>query len=280
MAHEAGTARGTGASKDPRHLLPSGLAVLVAANVLNNRVVPRLAPVTSAVAAGTLLYLARRSGVTWREMGFGQSGKGSRIGGALAAAVTAAYAGGVLLPATRRLFHDERALGLSRARLAEEILVQVPVGTVLLEEIAFRGVLPAVLRRSHGPAASVAGSSALFGLWHVLPALDMAAANPALGALAAAQAPPPEDRGTSRWRRAARGLRPRPGAAAVVAGTVVSTGLAGVFFHELRRRGGLLAPSLTHLATNSLGFIAARAAARLPVRPEDQGVGTTRNDSA
>jgi membrane protease YdiL (CAAX protease family) len=289
-----GDTRDTRAKDGPGRLLPPAVALLVTANILNNRVAPRLAPVTSAVAAGALLHLARRSGLTWPELGFGQSREGSRIGGVLAAAVTAAYAGGVLLPATRRLFHDERALRLSRARLLEETLVQVPVGTVLLEEIAFRGVLPAVLRRSYGPAVSVAGSSALFGLWHILPALDMAAANPALGALAGAAdpgiaslvEPVTKARGAARWRRAAGALRPPPGVAAVIAGTVVSTGAAGVFFHELRRRGGLLAPSLTHLATNSLGFLAARAAARLPVRPEaaapreDQGVGTTWNDSA
>ncbi|MEO3808869.1 CPBP family intramembrane glutamic endopeptidase [Sphaerisporangium sp. B11E5] len=330
------------------HLLPSALAVLLAANVMNNRVARRIAPLTSAAAAGTLLLLARRAGLTWEEMGFTRGRKGARIGGTLAAAVTAAYAGGVLLPATRKLFHDERALRLSRARLLEETLIQVPVGTVLLEEVAFRGVLPAALRRTHGPTTSVLASSALFGLWHVLPAVDMAAANPSLGGLAAAAdpglgdlaatavpaladpapaSPGPDTLGPDTlgpdtlgpdtlgpdtlgpdtlgpdtlgpdtlgpggpgpggtkpgasarppWTR-----RRGPALAAVVAGTVVSTTAAGVFFHELRRRGGLLAPSLTHLATNSLGFLAARAAALLPDRREDkdQGVGTTWNDSA
>lgn len=243
-----------------RHLLPATLAVLLTANVLNNRVVPRLAPLTSATATGLLLYMARRAGLGWQEMGFTSGRKGTRVGGTLAAAVTAAYAGGVLLPATRKLFHDERALSLSPARLLEETLIQVPIGTVLLEEVAFRGVLPAMLHRSHGPATSVAASSALFGLWHVLPAVDMAAANPALGGLAATTMPASVDEAPARPSRRV------PPVVAVVAGTVASTTAAGVFFHELRRRGGLLAPSLTHLATNALGFLAARAAARLPRR--------------
>ncbi|MFG1876598.1 CPBP family intramembrane glutamic endopeptidase [Sphaerisporangium sp. NPDC049003] len=257
-------ARGPAArhGEDPR-LLPAAVAVLVAANVLNNRVARRLAPVTSALAAGTLVGLARRSGLSWSEMGFGGGSRGVKIGGALAVAVAAVYSCGVLLPSTRRFFRDERALGLSRARLAEEALVQVPLGTVLLEEVAFRGVLPAVLRRSYGAGVAVAGSSALFGLWHVLPSLDMAAANPALGGLA--------DAGS-----------PASGRARVVVGSVVSTGLAGVFFHELRRRGGLPAPSLFHLATNSLGFLAARAARRLDRRGGRgaQPVGTTWKASA
>ncbi|WP_214408890.1 CPBP family intramembrane glutamic endopeptidase [Sphaerisporangium fuscum] len=238
-----------------RLLLPA-LAALGAANVLNNRLARRLAPLTSTVTAGALVLLARRSGLSWKEIGFADADRGARAGGALAGAVAAVYTGGVLLPATRRFFRDERALGLSRARLLEEVLVQVPLGTVLLEEVAFRGVLPAALRRSYGPAAAVPGSAALFGLWHVLPSLDMARANPALSDLAGA-APALGDLAGGEDRTAAAGV------VRVVVGSVVFTGVAGVFFSWLRGRGGLLAPSLLHLATNSFGYLAARAARRL-----------------
>jgi hypothetical protein len=51
-----------------------------------------------------------------------------------------------------------------------------------------------------------------------------------------------------------------------VAGAVVSTAAAGLLFHELRRRGGLLAPALLHVATNSLGYAAARTARRIDRR--------------
>ncbi|MGI5161154.1 CPBP family intramembrane glutamic endopeptidase [Microbispora sp. CA-102843] len=227
------------------------LGVLAAANVLNNRVAGRWAPLTSAVATGTLLLIARREGLTWQELGFDRARQGAAVGGALAGVVAAGYAAGVAHPRTRTLFHDERALALSRRRVLEEALVQVPFGTVLLEEVGFRGVLPALLGRSLPPRAAVAASAALFGLWHVLPALDMAGANPELGRLAAGEAP---DEG-------AEEAAVSPGR--LVAGTVVSTALAGVFFHELRRRAGLLAPSLLHLATNSLGYAAARVARRL-----------------
>ncbi|MEV7967241.1 CPBP family intramembrane glutamic endopeptidase [Sphaerisporangium sp. NPDC088356] len=263
-------------SGDP---LPAAVAVLVAVNVLNNRVARRLAPVTSALAAGTLVVLARRSGLSLAQMGFQDGRGGVKLGGALAGAVAAVYACGVLLPSTRRFFRDERALGLSRARLAEEVLVQVPLGTVLLEEVAFRGVLPAVLRRSYGAGVAVAGSSALFGLWHILPALDMAAANPALSGLADAGSRTDGTVAGSRGNGEGAG---GSAAARLVAGSVVSTGLAGVFFHELRRRGGLTAPSLFHLATNSLGFLAARSARRLDRLSgrSPQPVGTTWKPSA
>ncbi|WP_182908319.1 type II CAAX prenyl endopeptidase Rce1 family protein [Microbispora sp. H13382] len=225
------------------------LGVLAAANVLNNRVARRWAPLTSTVATGALLALARRERLTLRELGFDRARRGAIAGAALAGVVAAGYAVGVAHPRTRALFHDERALALSRRRVLEEALVQVPFGTVLLEEVAFRGVLPALLGRSLPARTAVAASAALFGLWHVLPAMDMARANPALGRLTSGES------------------AQEPGALAetarLVAGTVLSTALAGAFFHELRRRAGLLAPSLLHLATNSLGYVAARLARRI-----------------
>jgi uncharacterized protein len=280
---------------DRRAVLPSAVAVLAAANVLNNRVAPRLAPLTSAAATCALLALARRSGLSWSELGFHRGPRGLRIGGALASAVAGVYAVGIAVPATRRFFRDERALSLSRARALEEALLQVPVGTVLLEEVGFRGVLHALLTRSHGPRTATAVSSALFGLWHVLPAIDMMAANPALSGLAAGE--PPGDgprrevgrrdgcQGEGKRRRedgpqredARRGDGAAPGpparasrweTARVVAGSVAATGLAGVFFGELRRRGGLAAPSLFHVATNSLGYLFARLA---PAEPGSGG---------
>ncbi|GAA4096538.1 CPBP family intramembrane glutamic endopeptidase [Nonomuraea soli] len=224
-------------------MLGRSLAVLTAANVLNNRVAQRWAPLTSAVATGALVAMARRSGLSWQEMGFEHGRRGAVAGGTLAFAVAAVYTAGISIPRTRELFRDERALSLSRSRAFEEALLQVPVGTVLLEEVGFRGALYGMLRRTHGTAAATAVSSGLFGLWHILPAIDMARANPALGALTAGEEGPG-----------------RADVARVVAGSVVSTAAAGVFFCELRRRGGLLTPSLLHVATNSLGYLFARIA--------------------
>lgn len=259
------------------------LGVLMAANVLNNRVARRWAPLTSAVATGALVLVARREGITWRELGFRRARAGALTGGALAAGVAAVYAAGVAHPRTRVLFHDERALALSRRRVLEEALVQVPFGTVLLEEVGFRGVLPALLGRSLPPRAAVAASAALFGLWHVLPAMDMAGANPALGRLTAGETPaeaadPVEPGRPVQAGRAQAGNgvqtggpvqdgRPEAGRPAetgrLVAGTVASTAVAGLVFHALRHRAGLLAPALLHLATNSLGYAAARVGRRL-----------------
>ncbi|MBF8187652.1 CPBP family intramembrane metalloprotease [Nonomuraea sp. K274] len=225
-------------------MLLRSIAILAAANIMNNKIAPRLGPLTSAAATGALVAMARRSGLSWEEIGFEHGRRGAVAGGALAAAVAAVYTVGIAMPRTRPLFHDERALSLSRARVLEEALVQVPLGTVLLEEVGFRGALYAMLRRHHGTAAATAVSSTLFGLWHILPAIDMARANPALGSLTAGESPGHLD------------------TARVVAGSVVSTAAAGVLFCELRRRNGLLTPAMLHLATNSLGYLFARIAAK------------------
>ncbi|WP_329430878.1 CPBP family intramembrane metalloprotease [Streptosporangium sp. NBC_01495] len=308
MEREPGRAAGAGSGAVPGAVtgavtgavpgaVAGAVAVLVAANVLNNRLAPRLAPLTSAAATGALVVMARRSGLSWAELGFHRRSRGLRIGGALASAVAGAYAAGIAVPATRRFFRDERALSLSRARALEEALLQVPVGTVLLEEVGFRGVLHALVARSHGHGTATAVSSVLFGLWHILPAVDMMAANPALSRLAAGEAPDapaardprdsrdPRTEGTGtagvsdtptgpgapdvpsapekapeKVPERAPGRVPAWQVARVVAGSVVTTGLAGVLFTELRRRGGLTAPAMFHVATNSLGYLFARLA--------------------
>ena len=79
-------------------------------------------------------------------------------------------------------------------------------------------------------------SSVLFGLWHVLPSLGLAA-DEAVGTVVG--------RGTS-------------GQVMSVLGTVLFTGLAEVVFCELRRRGGsLLASAELHWAVSGLGVLAA-----------------------
>ena len=145
---------------------------------------------------------------------------------------------GAALPLTRSVFRNSRYdFGWGHAALTAFVLI--PVGTVLFEEVAFRGVLWGLLRRRHGTWVATSVSSALFGLWHVLPSLGLAADDQAIGAAVGS--------GSS-------------GQAVSVLGTVLFTGLAGVVFCELRRRSGsLLAPAGLHWATNGLGVLAATA---------------------
>ena len=114
--------------------------------------------------------------------------------------------------------------------------VVIPLGTVLFEEVAFRGrAVGAGARPARHGARRRSVSSVLFGLWHVLPSLRLNQVNPAVTDL----------------------VGPGPaGQALAVAGAVVFTAAAGVLLCELRRRSGsLLAPIGLHWAVNGLGVL-------------------------
>ena len=114
--------------------------MLVALNVIVH-VVPgslRIGP----VAAVALLLFARRSGLTWAQLGMGRDRvrSGGLWGLATIAVVAVIYLVGVLLPSTRSAFLDARYhLGVSGALLSAFVII--PLGTVLLEEVTFRSVL-------------------------------------------------------------------------------------------------------------------------------------------
>ena len=213
----------------------------------NNVVLTRLPGPDAAVnatATAVLLTAARAGGLSWGELGLGRHrlGAGLRWGGACAALVACGYAAALALasavPGLRPLLADARVAGLDGGEIASRVLVGIPLGTVLWEEVAFRGVLLAALLRVTSSRAAVATSAAVFGIWHVRPTIGAVTANDLPGG-------------------------PVLQTAAVVLGCL-ATGVAGVLFVWLRQRSGsLLAPVLLHLATNDLGVLAAAAAHRL-----------------
>lgn len=197
-------------------------------------------------AALLLIALGRRAGLSWEDLGLARRswGRGMRYGAVAVALVAAVYLIGAVLPPTRGAFLDSR-YHLPAGRAVLTALVVIPVRTVLLEEVAFRGVLTGLLRRHVGTVPATGISSVLFGLWHVLPSLGLSSANHAVG--------------SALGRGASSQLL-------VVAGAVAFTGLSGVVFCELRRRSGsLLASAGLHWATNGLGV--ALAAILWTLRP-------------
>jgi membrane protease YdiL (CAAX protease family) len=218
------------------------LGVAVAWNLAANLWLPRTLYVPGALvtAAALVAVAVRVGGAGPAELGLGRdrAGRGLAFGLAAAAAVAAVLAVGAAWPPTRGLFEDRRAEGASAAAVLYLALVRVPLGTVVVEETLFRGVLLGLgLRRwSAGVAAAV--SSAAFGLWHLLPARQVTSFNPVTDALAGDP------------------LTRALGVAAAVAGTA----LAGLVFCWLRlRSGSLVAPALAHWATNGLGYALAFA---------------------
>ena len=201
-------------------------------------------PAVNALAAAVLLAAATANGLTADDLGLRRDRlpTGLRLGSAAAAPVVAAFGLAALTPATRPLLNDQRIAGLDRRQLAYQVLLRIPVGTVGWEEIAFRGVLQAALRRVLAEPAATAVGSAVFGLWHIRPTAEALAVN---------------------RLAASRGAR-------ITAVTAVAAGTAGAgaLLSLLRERSGsLAAPVLLHLAANCAAPLASALA-----RPTDDRV--------
>jgi membrane protease YdiL (CAAX protease family) len=197
------------------------------------------------VGAVALLAFARWQGLTWHQLGLARQthARGIRWGLTVIAVVGLVYLAGVLLPTTRTAFLDAR-YHLPPAGALFTAFVMIPVGTILLEEVAFRSVLWGFLSRHARMWQVLLASSALFGLWHVLPAMASATGNAAIGDAVS---------GLGGFARVA-----------VVVGTVVFTALGGVVAGELRRRSGSIFASVgMHWATNALGVLFGVVAWRL-----------------
>ena len=127
---------------------------------------------------------------------------------------------------------DDGRVQVGTAGMVWKALVVIPIGTVLMEELAFRGVLLALCRRATSPRNAVVVSSAAFGVWHVVTAWN-----------------------TSSGEASSRVL--------AVVGTVVATAAAGAVLCWLRLRyRSLLPPIAAHTALNSVAFAVAWLAAR------------------
>jgi membrane protease YdiL (CAAX protease family) len=211
------------------------LTLLVAVNVLNNSAAPDLYVLWACVAIVGLVLLARADGLRRRDWGFGPvTVRAARAAAVLAAATAAAMLVGTQLPGVTTAYDDARVEGMGAADVAFAALIRVPLGTAFLEEMAFRGVLLAMLTRRYGTAWAVAGSSLAFGAWHLLPSLDLTVGNAAIGAVLGTHC-------------------------LVTAGiAMVAAGLAGAFLCLLRiRYDHLIAPLAVHVTTNSMGYVLA-----------------------
>ncbi|MEV6304418.1 type II CAAX endopeptidase family protein [Actinoplanes sp. NPDC051861] len=225
-------------------VLGAVLMILVVVNVANKYGPPHTGLVAGPLVALGLILLGRRTGLTWHDLGLSRRtllpGLKYAIGAVLAVGIV--YAIGAAVPATRPAFQDVRYhLHLSAALTTA--FVVVPLGTVLLEEVAFRGVLLGLVNRHRGAAWASVTSSVLFGLWHILPSLRLAEANKAVGSVL----------GTD-----------FAGQMLAVLGAVAFTAVAGLLLCELRRRSGsLLAAAALHWATNGMGLLVAAGLATI-----------------
>lgn len=210
------------------------VTTLALSNVVTNRWLPKSAyvPWNLTLATG-LVTMARAVGHSVEDIGLhpARLRGGARIGGGAALLVGTGYAALLRSGKAQRVLSDRRLSDLTTRGFLWRLLVQIPLGTAVAEEIAFRGVLPLFLDDPRRPAwASPLMASTLFGLWHLLPAREEANAN-------------------------ARRSVP------AMAVTAMATTLAGGVLHRLRTRAGhVAAPIALHFATNGLGLLAVRMA--------------------
>lgn len=222
------------AARRARYRLVSGgvVAVLAAINVIDHTLHPPWW--VRALAGAGLVVGARVAGLSWAQLGLGRDRLGSGCRWALASIglVAGGYVVGVLLPLTRPGFEDVR-YDLPLPDVLHRAFVAIPLGTVALEELAFRSVLWGVFARHLRPWQVLVSTSVLFGFWHLVPALRAGETN----------------RGVSETVGGA-------GSAALVVGTVALTTVGGLVFGELRRRSGsVVASAGAHWATNALGVL-------------------------
>jgi membrane protease YdiL (CAAX protease family) len=193
-------------------------------------------------AAAGLLALAGAGGASARDLGCDR--RDVRAGlcwGAAAAAVTV----GVIAAARRfdrraAAFRDARVADASRGAAAVHLLVRIPFGTALAEELVFRGVVLGLGLRAGDRRRALAVSSLAFGLWHIGAALHPERQRSTAGAVGEPRVPTP----------------------LVVLGDVAATAIGGLGFGWLRlRSGSVAAPVLAHTAVNASAYLATRLGA-------------------
>jgi CAAX protease family protein len=184
-----------------------------------------------------LALIARNAGATRADLGLDPADTRAGLGygaGALGLVLLVLIVAAVV-PATNGFLHDSRAQ-ISGGRLLFELGVSILLLTAIPEEFAFRGVLLGSAVRLFGPFRASLITSALFGLWHIVPTLHTMGDNRAVAGASASMA----------------------GEVLVVLGSVAVTFVAGLIFCWLRLRSrSLIAPVMAHVATNGLALAVA-----------------------
>lgn len=156
------------------------------------------------------------------------------VGVAIGAAAIVPLSGLLLSARGRAILRDRRLEGVRGLKAAFMVAIRIPIGTALVEEVVFRGVVLGSWLHV-GTVEAVAVSSIAFGLWHVVPTSILARTNR---------------------------LRPM-----VVPAGVLATAGAGAILAWLRiETGSLATPFIAHALINSLSAGAALLALSRPGR--------------
>lgn len=210
------------------------LAIVVTVNATRTYIIPDDWQLPyNLLLATAAMGVAVAAGLSSNDLGLGraQLTNGLRLGAIAFGAVSAV----VVIAGLFGAVTDDR-VDAAVGDMLLRVLVVIPIGTVVVEELLFRSALHGLLSRVLTPLWTVVAGSVLFGLWHVLPAANGGAVSNDVVSL---------------------------GSAWLVVGTFVATTVAGALFIWLRERSGsVVAPMLAHLATNSTTYTVAWLAMR------------------
>ncbi len=209
------------------------MATLAVANVMSNRVLPGWAYVPWSLLVALAIVMIARRAVSLERMGFAEWRRGAAWGGVLFALTVLVLGVAALMPVFSEMYHDRR-VGGGTANFIYQAFIRIPLGTAVLEETAFRAVLPALFAARWGVLRGSIVASVCFGLWHVLPSLGLTKVNPAATRIFGSG---------------------HAGVVAAVVFAVVGTGLAGLWWCWIRYRArSILATMIAHVATNSVAY--------------------------
>ncbi len=208
---------------------------------MSNRVLPAWAYLPWNVAVAAVIVALALSATSREQLAFTNWRRGAAWGLVLLILTVGLLALAITMPVFNELYHDRRVSNGTATWLYQAFL-RIPFGTALLEEVAFRAVLPGLFMLRWGVLRGCLLASVCFGLWHVLPALTLNEVNPVA---------------TRFFGHGAGGI------AIAVIFAVCSTAVAGMWFCWLRlRSGSVLAPMLAHVASNSGAYTIAWLLAR------------------
>jgi uncharacterized protein len=198
---------------------------------------PRYVYVPVSVLTAALVVIAWTASATRADLGLDRADirAGVHYGAGALGIVLLVLIVAAVIPVTNGFLHDSRAQ-ISGGRMLYELGVSILLLTAIPEEFAFRGVLLGSALRLWGPWRASLITSALFGLWHIVPTLHTMRDNRAVIGATASLA----------------------GEVLVVLGAIAVTFVAGLLFCWLRLRSrSLIAPVMAHFATNGLALAVA-----------------------
>jgi membrane protease YdiL (CAAX protease family) len=147
------------------------------------------------------------------------------------------------IPPLRRYFLGDDLAQASGKLIAFEAAIRIPLGTALIEEILFRGVLLGLLLLNNSTLVAIIVSAIIFGLWHIFPTINTLENNDGVAS-------------TINDKKARK--------AGSIIGVIIITTIAGIFFGWLRvAANSVLAPWLLHWSINASGVLGIAVARKL-----------------